>query len=343
LGVDRQVVFTSPETVISDITAPGLDEATYFWEQIGGPQCLRFNDYNKDRFRVIRYTTSTNYNPDIYIRQSGTYKLRCTRNTNGIIESDEIIISTEQLPSGSEISLPSASSYNKIIDSVPRKLGFNKYGMISILDTNHYIRDDKTFKNVADFGELNTFRLKDVKIDVRKQGFIPQSADAELKLYFLAANGNTKILVNSVTLENARDSNSYGQCASFCEEKIYRDPNSPNLPILGSSNFSRDYGYQYSLVYYNNLGQVLSIPNSTPSFPPNVGTVCAPEIIPYGGYSKTKVDTIAKSNPAPPPKKEDISLFVRVLVNGTFVFIFSNFIRSIMCNFKRSLPIGSIF
>lgn len=342
LGSGKQVTFTAPETIISDVSAFGSNDDTYFWEQIGGPQCLRFDDYNKDGFsRARRYTTSTDYNPGIYIRQSGTYKLRCTRNSNGIIESDEITISTVQPPSDSDITVPPPAPYNKIIDSVPRKIGFNKYGMIAILDTNHYIRDDNTFRNIASFGENNAFRLKDVKIDIKQDSaFVPQKDNAELKISFLAANGDTKILVNSIGLQNARDGDSsLGQCSSFFEEKIYKDLNNPNLPILGSSNFSRDYGYQYSLGYYNNTGKLLSVPNSTPSFPSDVSTVLAPEVVPYGGYTKTKVDKIGILLPSHPRPENNCKL--------PFLFVRNEVTEprptGVLCHLKEVRPTGNHF
>ena len=79
---------STAEVKFSDLYTNANSDGTYYWEQISGPQCLRFNDYARDRFRIKLYSDSTYYNPDVYIRAPGTYKVKCTRNFNGILESE---------------------------------------------------------------------------------------------------------------------------------------------------------------------------------------------------------------------------------------------------------------
>ena len=290
--------FTAPEIYFRDINPNGDVNGTYYWEQISGPKCLRFTDYNKDRFRVLRYKTSTDYNPDIYIRQAGTYGLRCTRNTEGIVESDEIYVTTDPSFVALTASAGSSSVNNKIINAIPRKLGFHKHGMVWFADTDHYIKDSYTVRSVSSFDLLDTYRLKDVKIDIPKpSNFTPVASDADLRLTFLAANGSTKLLIDGINIEHARYKDAiHSQCCSFYEEKIYRDPRSPFLPILGSNNFVRDNGMQYNLSYFDNNGELYG--KSEILSQPTASTAFAPPILPYGGYNSAKIDAVGIKMPS---------------------------------------------
>lgn len=300
LGSGFKKDFSAPETVFKDIYPNGDNyNTTYYWEQISGPKCLRFTDYNKDQFRVMRYTTSTDYNPDVYIRESGTYQIKCTRNSNGVVESDDIIISTDPNQQLDDIDPTSLSSVvnNKIINCVPRKLGFHRNGIVWFIDTDNYIRDDNTYRNTADFNELNTFRLKDIKIYFadNQPNFVPMETGGSLTLKF-----RPETEVNAISLENVRfGENEYNQCVSFYEEKIIRDPNSPFLPILGSSNFTRDVEYDYNLAYYDDdgfLNKFITLKKN----PADISTASSPIIRPYGGYDTAKVDKIGIKIPTHP-------------------------------------------
>ena len=344
LGVGRQITFDSPETVIENIFTTFDNEATYFWEQVSGPQCLRFDDYKKDNFRVGRYITSTDSNPDIFIRESGTYRIRCTRNYYGIIESDEITITTEGAPIDSPVdNIPDAVVYNKIIEAVPRKIGFNKYGMVSFVDTNNYVKDNYTLQSIAEFDLMNTFKLKDVNIDISgDETFVPQKRNADLKFHFLVSNGNTKILVNAISLDNARDSEDiYGQCDSFYQEKIYRQTPNPFLPqVGGSSDFIRDISRSYQFIYFDDMGQSFRAP-SNPSSPQVISTVNAPTVFPYGGYSRTKRDNIGIHIPGhPPPECKLPYLFVRNEITEPPVSS-RTASSGIYCHLKEIKPSGS--
>jgi hypothetical protein len=291
------------ETVIQNIFARAGDDATYFWEQVSGPRCLRFADYNRDRFRVLRYTTSTDENPWIYIRESGTYRLRCTVSKNGMVESDDIPITTNgsALDSSIDPSTISVPTFNKIINSVPAKIGFHKHGLVWLVDTENYVRDDYALRRGYELGEINTFKLKDMKVDITQQGaIVPLQSNADLSFSFLAANGNTTILVNSISIENARyKNNEYNQCSSFYEEKTYRDDRSSNLPIIGANNFTVANGFQYHLAYYTDTGVVFG-KTSLISNPSTVSTSLSPDVLPYGGYSTSKIDNIGVYMPGHP-------------------------------------------
>jgi hypothetical protein len=288
--------FTGTEIVFRNLNSfDPTPDGSFFWEQISGPKYLRFTDYNRDKFKILRYKTSTDVDPDIYIRRAGTYGLRCTRSAGGIVESDEIFITTDPTFSESTADEPPALVNNKIINSVPRKIGFHKHGLVWFVDTDHYIQDDYTKKSISSFGISNAFRLKDdVKIDIPKpDNFVP-SSQGDLKFTFLVANGNTKILLDGIGIERARyrnDSDS-SQCTSFYNEKIYRvGPKQVDYPVLGTSNFAREFISDYNLKYYNNDGLIFNT-SEIVSAPNEVSTFLAPIISGYGGYSQEKVDAI---------------------------------------------------
>jgi len=315
LGTGKSATFTSgQETIIEDISASAGDDATYFWEQISGPRCLRFTDYNKDQYRVLRYKTSTHPNPIIYIREAGNYRIKCTVSKNGMVESDEIPITTDgsALDSSIDTSSISVPAFNKIINSIPTKIGFHKHGLVWLVDTENYVRDDYAVKKGYELGENNAFKLKDMKVDITQQGaIVPLQSDADLSVSFLASTGNTTILVNSLSIENARyKNNTYNQCTSFYEEKTYRDSPPSHDLILGASNFTVANGFQYRLAYYTDTGIVLG-KTSLISNPSVVSTSLAPDVLSYGGYAVSKVDNIGVYMPGHP--KADGNNFLPIL------------------------------
>ena len=79
------------------------EHGSFLWSQISGP-CLRFNDYNRDRFRVSRYSTSTYDTPDAYIYGYGKYELKLMVSFDTNIVSDVATLYAVNL--GADIKLP---------------------------------------------------------------------------------------------------------------------------------------------------------------------------------------------------------------------------------------------
>lgn len=287
--------FVGSEIYFRDINPNADLNATYYWEQISGPKCLRFTKYNGR----VASKTSTDDNPDIYIRQAGTYGIRCTRNSDGIIESDEAYVTTDSSFTPVTASAGSSSSNNKIINGVPRKLGFHKHGMVWFVDTDNYIKDNYTIKAVSSFNLDNVYRLKDVKIDIPKpNNFTPVTSDVDLRLTFLAASGDTTLLIDGINIEHARYKDSiHGQCCSFYEEKIYRKQARFSGPVIGANNFIRDNGIQYNLAYFDNNGEIYNRSEML-SQPSEASTALAPPILSYGGYDDAKINTIGIKMPS---------------------------------------------
>jgi hypothetical protein len=156
-------------------------------------------------------------------------------------------------------------------------------------------------KQGFEFGEPNSFKVKNMKIDITAKGaIVPLQSNADLSFSFLAASGSTTILVNSISIENARyKNNEYNQCSSFYEEKVYREDRESNLIIIGANNFVVENGFQHYLAYYTDAG-IVSGKVSFLSNPSTVSTSLSPDILPYGGYSSSKVDNIGIYMPGHP-------------------------------------------
>ena len=290
LGSGMYVSWDPPKTKCRVDAGPYDSKTSIFWELLSGPSTLRFTDTNKDQFKVQVFTTSADRSPDVWLAESGNYTLKCTATTNGIVKSDHFIITTDANKKLKDITIDIANSgNNSIIDTIPKKIGVHKHGMVWLLDTNHYIQDNGTLKmnkgkNIGgiDFAQ----KLQDIKIDLPKNNqfnIIQKSGD--LKFNFKPDNPNTKILLDSISIENVRYTGvDTSQCISFYNENIYREvTTNANGPIFGASSFFRNISRDYRLQYFSGSGLVFGSYVEL-SAPKEVSTTLAPDLLNYGGY-----------------------------------------------------------
>ncbi len=279
---------------------------SYFWEQVGGANCLRFDNYAKDQKGFKRYRTSSTDSPKIYVKQSGTYEVQCTRFNYGRIDSDVITLTTSSdlsLPDINQSALASGIDYPKIMTSNIKSIGFDKKGLVCILDSENYI-DTNSYDDYDDIQETHGLLFyKDIKFDLNNKTPITiQNSNAELSLNFDMTNGNCCCSLFSLTVENVRDNNyQYSQCKSLYQEKIRRrrTRTNINIPNLGSSDFYRDFTFNsYTYIYHNIDGKIPD--KSVELIGPGASTKYAPPILPYGGYGKEIVETIGISLPSHP-------------------------------------------
>jgi hypothetical protein len=297
LGPGIRTTFRNPETEIEGTLinpSPG-DGYSYFWERVSGPLCLKFGDYNKDKFRQQRFITSTDPSPTVYLYADGTYEIKATRSKpGGILESDILKITTSSSESlNTVITKPGSYSQNKVISGVFKQLAFNKMGLLWIIDSDNYYDNGVLNGGSDDDYDSGIFKLKDIQLDfnTNNEQISVMSANADLKLSFFP--NNTKILLLSMQIENMRDRNSqYSQCKSFFKEKILRITSKPRIADdaqLGSSDFYRKYQSATTFTYHNSNGNTdQKISYGTPL----VSTVLSPTILRYGGYPAEVVDAI---------------------------------------------------
>lgn len=347
-GVYKEFLPTDKQITIPgrDINQDGNPDFSYSWEQTGGSQCLRFDDFQRDRFRQKRYPDSVDSSPNVYIRSPGTYELKCTRSLNGLLQSDSIKITTDlnetldtdiNLQNDPIISLKN----NKNAYSNIKQIAFNKRGLVWFLDSENYVNNNDPFYQEG-YGN-GVLKLKDIKFDFlsnHRSTEIPiQESDADLKLYFNPGM-YTEILLNYIDLQNMRDSNyDFGQCQSFFHHKISHDNQRVFSQILGDSDFTRSYRDSYDFYYHTLNG--LDFTKKITYTQPEISTAFAPPIKAYGGYKKAVIDTIGiKMLGHPEPCDDSASnmptLWTRNSVNKPSVETPSG----IYCHLREVLPTG---
>lgn len=280
-----------------DILPSDPIEYSYNWEKISGPNCIKFTDYNKDRFRQQRFYTSTDSSPDIYIRQSGTYEIKGTRTkAGGVVQSDVFKITTSDTEPLTSITPPSPAANNQVSLGIFKQLAFNKYGLLWIVDSdNYYDSGDSNFQDDYNIGGV--VKLTDTKLDFSVNGDTINLQDSPADLIFKFYPNNTKILLLSVQIEHMRDyKNIFGNCKSFYEEKIIRTSKPISMQDqLGSSDFARAYGGSTTFYAYTSG---VKTNNSAVFGTPAISTVLAPKIFGYGGYDDNIINSIGINMPS---------------------------------------------
>jgi len=349
-GIYKQFLSTDREISIpgTDINQDSNPDFSYSWEQTGGSQCLRFQDFSRNPNRQKRYPDSLDSSPVVYIRSSGTYELKCTRSLNGLIQSDTIKITNdpnEQLDPDIDLQNNPITvlKNNKNIFSNIKQIAFNKRGLVWFLDSENYIDTQNIYYQQEGYG-LGIFKIKDIKFDFlsnnRSTDIPVQDSDADLKLYFIPGK-YTEILLNYIDLQNMRDSDyDFGQCQSFFRHKISHESAKPFDVILGNSDFNRSYRDSYDFYYHTLAGYDRN--RKITYQEPEISTAFAPSIKAYGGYKKAVIDTIGikmSGHPEPCDNIESImpTLWTRNSVNKPSVESSSG----IYCHLREVLPTGN--
>jgi hypothetical protein len=330
----------------------------YFWEQISGPNCLKFSDLNKDaKFGSsnpqLAYTTSTQDTPDIYVGVTGAYEVKCSITTKfGLYSSDtykfevrDSVSSSDKLDGADGVVLPlDAGRYDQVMLGTIPQIAFNKYGLIWILKSNNYIDVGQTNSQIQeDYGKIGIIRYNNFQFDTRKNPKVwmrdtefNERADLSIKL----SNNNTKILLYNITIENMRDE-SYDlcQCKSFYEEKIIRKKDGANDPITGASSFDRDYKSKKQLYYHNVSGLIIPTRYVTTETP-EVSTTTSPPILAYGGYDNITTKQIGIKIPKHPGPGCELPYLINKndFVRNDDITISSG---NLFCYLKEVLPSGS--
>jgi hypothetical protein len=349
-GIYKEFLSTDREISIpgTDINQDSNPDFSYSWEQTGGSQCLRFQDFSRNPNRQKRYPDSLDSSPVVYIRSSGTYELKCTRSLNGLIQSDTIKITNdpnEQLDPDIDLQNNPITvlKNNKNIFSNIKQIAFNKRGLVWFLDSENYIDTQNIYYQQEGYG-LGIFKIKDIKFDFlsnnRSTDIPVQDSDADLKLYFIPGK-YTEILLNYIDLQNMRDSDyDFGQCQSFFRHKISHESEKPFEMILGDSDFTRSYRDSYDFYYHTLTGYDRN--RKITYQEPEISTAFAPSIKAYGGYKKAVIDNIGikmSGHPEPCDNSEPImpTLFTRNSVNKPSVESSSG----IYCHLREVLPTGN--
>ena len=343
LGPGVRKSFVAPETEIEGSLinpSPGEDYS-YFWERVSGPLCIKFGDYNKDKFRQQRFITSTQADPTVYLYEPGTYEIKATRSKpGGVIQSDILKITTSDTePLNTTITVPTPGSKSKVISGVFKQLAFNKRGLLWIIDSDNYYDNGSDIQG-SDYRPYDgVFELKNIQLDFNTNGqqITTLHSNADLKLSFFP--NNTKILLLSMQIENMRGRNyQYCQCKSFFKEQILLD-RSKNTNAdgdqFGGGDFYRKYLNATEFFFQDHLTQRRVRPLQSVKYgTPTISTILSPTILPYGGYSKEVVDTIGikmSGHPEPSVSEMPVLLSRNDLTSQTGTY----------CHLKEVTPTGS--
>lgn len=279
----------------------------YFWEPYGGSSCVRFGNTSIDLNAFgrpiyppqMRFDTTTDSAPTIFLKPSGLYDLKVTRTLyKNASQSDIVTLNVGSMPSEfTNVPFnPTNHTYSKILCSSLKTFASHKQGLLWLLDSDHYY--DKGYGTDSDdYPDLfGVVRLKDIKLDLQSKLNITSNNGNGLDLTF--TGGNAGFWIFSASMEHMRDSSDKRKnCKSFYREKIVRKADSSSSLILGASDFSRDYPSSYSF-----SAKSCGKPGvSDISFGgPTVSTRLSPVIYAYGGYDKARIDDIAIEIPGHP-------------------------------------------
>jgi hypothetical protein len=279
----------------------------YSWEPYGGSSCVRFSNNSIDLNAFgrpiyppqMRFDTTTDSTPAIFLKPSGLYDLKVTRTLyKNVSQSDILTINVGGMPfefTNVPFS-PVNQNYSKILCSSLKTFASHKQGLLWLLDSDHYY--DKGYGTDSDdYPDLfGIVRLKDIKLDLQSKLNITSNNGNGLYLTFTGGNAGFWIL--SASMEHMRDSSDkHKNCKSFYREKIVRKADSSSSLILGASDFSRDYPSAYSFSAKSCGKQDVS----DISFGgPTVSTRLSPVIYAYGGYEAARINDIGIEIPGHP-------------------------------------------
>jgi len=297
-----------------DITA-NVDDSlsenvSYSWSLVDGPDCLRFSDFatngNTDVMR--RNRTSADFDPSIFVKQTGLYTIQGITSFGSTLKSIENIRvyvhdNSNQYEPGK--TLPTLMSYNQ--DIVPnkyramvpnfRKIAFNKNGMVWFIDSDMYVSDNSNPIFVVDR------RFVDKKISITNYQK-PDTLTNDLHITFKP--NNTVFKLQSIKIELMRDSDDrLSQCKSYYEPRLARQRDTFGAGIItGAARFyriNREFD-SFDVRAYKKVGENWERDTRVSFSLPKVSTVYAPNIYTYGGYSKNIVEKIGVEIPYHPIK-----------------------------------------
>ena len=241
------------DTTFKDPIGPDFD-TQYSWKIKKGPYGLRFHNLDSvsifgTPFRFGTYNNSNDAEPGFAMYASGcaettddegnvtcagngdqtTWEIECTRNIGAFSQVDRVLFTTESF-----FDLPPDLSDNyqgddgiiqfrKINCGIANSIGFDKAGIVWLIDTPHFINiGDISFN---DGGNSECLRAKDVKLFIDANGqydqLFKEGIRRDLNLQLTYKPGNTKVGLYALNISHLR-SRCHPNCASTYEEKVFR-------------------------------------------------------------------------------------------------------------------------
>ena len=158
-----------------------------------------------------------------------TWEIECTRNVGAFSQVDRVIFTThynyllDADLSNNYQGDDGIIQFRKINCGIANSIGFDKAGIVWLIDTPHFINiGDISFN---DGGNSECLRAKDVKLFIDASGqndqLFKQAVVKDLNLQLTYKPGNTTVGLYSLNISHLR-SYCYPNCASTYEEKVFR-------------------------------------------------------------------------------------------------------------------------
>ena len=290
-----EISFELPDSILPDYGVDILsgDQIIIKWELISGPDCLRFSDLNLSTTvkngvpnRSLRFETSPDYNPIIYVKSPGKYvvQLTATASFGSVVDSVVIyVVNKKGYYSGTSTpGVLNKASYayldppEGLVVLCPdlRSFALSKYGVFwpTNAGCSVYSKETNPWGKIASFGDSIKKYCFDIKSPV----------DSLVPLSIAYKPNNTTMSISYIRLNHMMDNNSSSyQCDSFFKN------------VIGSEGFVIDGGQMAGFALIDNLGK-------TTQFDYPLGLVAPGQLSSYGGFSKKIISDIGVGIPFHP-------------------------------------------
>ena len=293
------------------ITSIGFNpDASYLWETISGP-CARFTDYNRDIYRQIRFSQSTQHDPEVYIYEIGRYEFRLTVSTKFITLTDTKVVWVvddnnyyELRQAGTYYKAPASIGSDKDLlvtgrfarnisyDPLYLKIMCPNLAQVAITDGLFWpIKTDCSIGIAGKIGSTDNQIFPSANLGGNYRFKFNKSSNPTFSATSLTLGyypGNTTMKLEFIILENMRSNKpECSQCLSFYD----------NLLISDKLSYTRKLGRsdRISLLSLpatlNKIGS--SIPTTDYEYPEiTTDPTFAPLIKAFGGYSEKEIGTL---------------------------------------------------
>lgn len=324
---------------IPEISSTTTTDTSTFWFLSEGYDCLRFSDNNRFPGRgsfLNRLRTSTEDNPDIFVKKPGVFSVDCVHSESSALKkSDTIDICVD---GGTPLGYPTdnrvINEYKSMCPNI-RQVGINKRGLVWFMDTDMHICKvaDPTFFS-KEKRCINTKIGLEYFYRVDSDGDMVANiynSDASLKFNF--SPNNTIIKLSHLSIEHLRDRDTtttkdgitrtanFADCKSCYEEKIVREPDDRNTEENGVARYYRigtdDSVSLYKYTTNNNIDWNRSSEVVEFKLPP-ASTAFSPKIPSYGGYSQQVIKNIGVDIPYHPINVGGNPMVYKETPAGTF-------------------------
>lgn len=222
-------------------------DASYLWETISGP-CARFTDYNRDIYRQIKFSQSTEHDPDVYIYEIGRYEFRLTVSTKFITLTDTKVVWVVDDNNYYELRQTDSSAYkapasigsdkdllvtgrfarNISYDPLYLKIMCPNLAQVAITDGLFWpIKTDCSIGIAGKIGSTDNQIFPSANLGGNYRFKFPKSSNPTFSQAYLTLGyfpGNTTMKLEFIILENMRSNKpKCSQCLSFHDNLLISD------------------------------------------------------------------------------------------------------------------------